>query len=108
MSRIMRPSPALVVAILALVAAIAVPAFALTKGDKRVVRKIAKFQANKQITKRAPRLAVASAKTANSVDDTAEVASPARLVFNDQAPGDPVGEFVDVISVGAFTIRGRC
>jgi hypothetical protein len=119
MSRIKRPSPALVVAVLALVAAIVVPAFALTKKEKRVVRKVA----NAQITKRAPGLAVASANTANSADtagaantattalsadDTAEVASPARLVFNDSAPGDPNGEFVDVISAGSFTIRGRC
>ena len=53
MSRIKRPSPALVVAMLALVAAIAVPAFALTKSEKRVIKKIA----NAQITKRAPGLA---------------------------------------------------
>ena len=53
MSRIMRPSPALVVAILALVAAVAVPAFALTKAEKRVIKKIA----NAQISKRAPGLA---------------------------------------------------
>src|SRR5262245_2481867 len=67
MSRIKRPSPALVISITALVAAVAVPAYAaLTKGEKKTVRKLA----NAQITKRAPGLAVASAKnatTANSV-----------------------------------------
>ena len=67
MSRIKRPSPALVVAILALVAAIAVPAFALTKKEKRVVKKIA----NAQITKRAPGLSVASAQNANTANSAA-------------------------------------
>lgn len=65
MFRFKRPSPALVISILALVAAIAVPAFALTKKEKRVV----KNTANAQITKRAPGLAVASANTATSADN---------------------------------------
>ena len=62
MFRLKRPSPALVVSIIALVAAIAVPAFALTNSEKKVVKRLA----NGEITKRAPGLSVASAKTANS------------------------------------------
>jgi hypothetical protein len=104
MSRIKRPSPALVVAILALVAAIAVPAYALTRSEKRVVRKISKAQANKQITKRAPGLAVASARSAS---DTGEVHSPARLVLNDPSPGDPAVS-ADLVTAGPFTIRATC
>lgn len=75
MFRFKRPSPALVISILALVAAIAVPAFALTKKEKRVVSKTA----NAQITKRAPGLAVASANTATSADN-AQALSGNRIV----------------------------
>jgi hypothetical protein len=63
MSRIKRMSPALVVAILALVAALVVPAVAqvatkaLSKREVRRVRHIARFQANRQITRRTPRIA---------------------------------------------------
>ena len=70
MSRFKRPSPALVISIMALVAAIVVPAYAaLNKKDKKAVRNIA----NNEITKRAPGLAVASANSANTADsaDTA-------------------------------------
>jgi hypothetical protein len=127
MSRIKRPSPALVVAILALVAAVAVPAFALTKKEKRVVRKIA----NAQITKRAPGLSVASANTANTAgnsqtansagnadtldgqDATAftpagEVHSPGRFVLNDPIPGNEDSQISELLAVGPFTITGVC
>jgi hypothetical protein len=103
MSRIKRPSPALVVAILALVAAIGVPAYALTKGEKRVVRKISKAQANKQITKRAPRLNVSNSRTTN------EVRQSERLVMEDPVPGDmEVPTSPSLLTVGAFTIRAQC
>jgi hypothetical protein len=94
MSRIKRPSPALVVAILALVAAIAVPAYALTRSEKRVVRKIAKVQANKQINKRAT--------LAN------EVHSPARIVLNDPTPGDTGSQSATLLAAGAFTVSAEC
>ena len=58
MTRLKRPSPALVISILALVAALVVPAYAaLNKKDKKTVKNLA----NTEITKRAPGLAVASA-----------------------------------------------
>ena len=98
MSRIKRPSPALVVAIMALVAAVAVPAFALTTKEKRVVRQIA----NAQITQRAPDLAVKSAA------DAREVHSPRRVVLNDPLPGDLGRAVDDLIVAGPFTIRGYC
>src|SRR6476620_4337877 len=63
--RLTRPSPALVISIMALVVAIVVPAYAaLTKKDKHQVKNIA----NTEITKRAPGLAVSSAKTAGNAD----------------------------------------
>ena len=65
MSRLKRPSPALVISIMALVAAIVVPAYAaLTKGEKKTVKRLA----NAQITKRAPGLSVASAANANTAN----------------------------------------
>jgi hypothetical protein len=63
MSRIKNASPALVISILALVAALVVPAVAqvatkaLSKREKRVVRNISTKQANKQINRRAPGIA---------------------------------------------------
>jgi hypothetical protein len=93
MSRIKHPSPALVVAILALLAAIVVPAFALTKKEKRVVRKVA----NAQITKRAPGLTVAGADIANGV-------KPIKVSF--AAPsGTPATAFVNERGV---RISGEC
>ena len=63
MTRLKRPSPALVISVLALVAALVVPAYAaLNKKDKKTVKNIA----NTEITKRAPGLAVASANNANT------------------------------------------
>ncbi len=86
MSRIRRtrPSAAFVVAILALVAAVAGVAVAgptattskLDKKEKQLVKKIAKKQANKEITRRAPQLSVASAESAI----TAETAADANAV----------------------------
>jgi hypothetical protein len=64
MSRIKRTSPALIVAIVALVAALVVPAFALTGGEKRVVKKLAAGQ----VRKLAPGLSVANAETANAAN----------------------------------------
>jgi hypothetical protein len=62
-----RPSPALVIAILALVAGLAGSAVAgpLAETSKKPVRKTAKKVANCQITKRAPGLAVATANAAS-------------------------------------------
>lgn len=76
MSRNKRPSPALIVAILALVAAVVVPAFALTKKEKRVVRKIA----NAQITKRAPGLSVKHAASARRLTCAPPVAGTGQMV----------------------------
>jgi hypothetical protein len=108
MSRIKRPSPALVVAILALVAALVVPAAAqvaitaLTKKEKRVVRKISRVQANKQITRRAPGLDVSNSRT------TDEVRHSGRVVLNDPAPGALPNPSAELLAAGPFTVRGQC
>jgi hypothetical protein len=102
MSRIKRPSPALVVAILALVAAIAVPAFALTKKEKRVVRNVA----NAQITKRAPRLTVASAQTATQAQNATRANGVKPIKVSFAAPsGTPATAFVNERGV---RISGEC
>jgi hypothetical protein len=131
-----RPSPALLVAVVALAAALAGTAVADPTGsvsgiNKRKVKRIAK----KQINKLAPGLSVAHADTAGSAKraDTAntaggaanadkvdgrdasafaaagEVHTPVRRVFNDPAPGDQlVDGAVNLAFVGPFTLKGTC
>ena len=109
MSRI-KASHAFAVAILALVAAIIVPAYAaLTKGEKKTVKRLA----NAQITKRAPGLAVASAdkldgQDASDFTGAEEVHTPERFVVNDPNPGDDVTADLDLFAAGVFTVVARC
>jgi hypothetical protein len=81
--RQMRPSPAMLVAVAALVAALAGTAVAgvatiskLSGKERKLVAKIARKEADKRITKRAPGLSVASAGTAASTN-TANTANTA-------------------------------
>ena len=121
MSRIKRASPALVISILALIAALVVPALAqvattaLTKKEKRVVRKIARVQ----VKKLAPGLAVARARSAGNAEKVdgqdasdftpaGEVHSPGRVVLNDPTPGDIVPQISIMFTAGAFSIEGVC
>jgi hypothetical protein len=83
--RIKRPSPAMAVAMAALVVAvvgtaIAAPA-ALNKAETKQVKKIARSQANQQIGKLGPGLSVASAGTADTAN-TASSAGTANTVEN--------------------------
>ena len=91
MSRIRnaRPSPAILVAVAALVAALGGSAVAevattakLDKGEKKQVRKIAKKKANGQIKKKAPGLSVASAENADKLDgrDASELTTSSAAV----------------------------
>ena len=81
-----KPSPALLVAVVALVAALGGGAVAgvavtsLNKKETKKVRKIAKKKANEQIEKKAPGLNVNSAKTASSATtaDSSTTADSAR------------------------------
>jgi hypothetical protein len=121
MSRIKRTSPALVISILALIAALVVPALAqvattaLTKKEKRVVRKIATFQANKRITARAPGLSVGqanSANTANSANSadqannatTANGVRPVKVSFAAASGGGPTV----FLNQAGLTLQGQC
>ena len=77
----LRPSPALIVAALALVVAlagtaIAAPDIATKKVTKSKVKKIAKQQANKQIKKKAPNLAVAVADQADDANNADSATAP--------------------------------
>jgi hypothetical protein len=108
MSRIRNASPALVISIIALVAAVVVPAVAqvatkaLSKRDKRVVTKISTRQANRQITRRtpgiadsritnrAPGLSVASANTASSATIAGDADKVDGKDASDFAPADEV------------------
>jgi hypothetical protein len=128
MSRIKQASPALVISIIALVAALVVPAVAqvatkaLSKRDLRSVRRvarfqanravtrraprIAKFQANKQITNRAPGLDVNSANTANQADNatTANGVRPVKVDFT--APDGTIP--LAVLDEGGLRVRASC
>lgn len=74
--RASRPSPAIIVAVLALVAALAGTAVAgpdatTSALSKKKVKKIATKQADKQIDERAPGLSVANSETLDGLDSTA-------------------------------------
>jgi hypothetical protein len=110
MSRIKRMSPALIVAILALIAALIVPAVAqvatkaLTKREVFVVRKVSAFQANRLINRRVPRIARFQANRLIA----AQVHTPSRFVVNDPSSGDTAPQATNLLSAGPFTIRARC
>jgi hypothetical protein len=111
-------SPAILVAILALVAALAGTAIAgptaTVSVSKKKVKKIAKKQAIKQINKLAPALSVASAETANTADTagSAATAGNAKTVGNRSVKKVfikiPIGATRTVGTFGPFTIRGTC
>ena len=121
MSRIKKamPSPAMLVAIVALVAALGGTAVAevattsLSKKDTKKVKKIAnkqgKKQANKQIDKKAPGLSVASAATAESAKtaedaDTANGLKPVKVDFAATPNSGPT----TFVSQGGVQVDGEC
>jgi len=107
-----RPSPALFVAVLALVAAVAGTAVAGTdlgattsKLTKKKVKKTAKKVANKQITKRAPGLSVANAATLDG-HPPADFLSSARVQGYDVTLNG--GESRELLKAGPLTFTGTC
>ena len=120
MSRIIkRPSPALVIAVVALVGVAVVPALgqiavtAMSKKEKRVFKRIARFQANKQITRRASGLVVGNADKLDGLHATAflragVVRTPRRVVMNDPVPGDDDEAVRNLLTAGPFTIELGC
>jgi hypothetical protein len=105
------PSPALVIAAIALVLSIGGGTFAiaaLTQHDKKVVKKIAKKVANKQITKRAPSLSVNhanSANTANSADNASQLGGVGANGY--QQTKDLLFATVDVSGTTATLVSNR-
>ena len=99
------PSPALVISIIALIAALG-GGYAIAKGgDKKSDKKIA----NKQITKRAPGLSVLHAKTADNATDSGNAAkvggSSVITIYKTQPPGTSEQT---IFSSGPFTITMAC
>jgi hypothetical protein len=112
----LKPSPAIVLGIIALVLALGGTAIAgpdaLSRAvTKSKVKKIAKRQANEQITQRAPDLAVASAESANPVafahvlaDGSVDAANSRGIAQANVTSGSPPGYYCfDGLS---FTPRG--
>jgi hypothetical protein len=103
-----RPSPAMVIAMVALIAALGGTAVGAKVLNKKKVKKIA----NNQITKRAPGLSVASAKSA----DTAGSAKSADTAGNVNgvvitrffAQDDPGTGLHTIATVGGLTIQASC
>ncbi|HKJ37036.1 MAG TPA: hypothetical protein VKA36_10750, partial [Solirubrobacterales bacterium] len=120
MSRIRNQSPALVVAVIALIAALAgtavggVAVTALNKQEKKQVKKIAKQQgkrqgrkqAKRQITKREPDLDVRSALFAGQANgaDTANGVRPVPVKFRRGPSSGPV----QLLSAGGALVEGEC
>jgi hypothetical protein len=85
-----RPSPAMIVAVAALVVAVVGTAMAaptaiesvLNKKEKKQTKAIAKNQANNQITQRAPGLSVANANQANTATSAQTAANAEALSGN--------------------------
>lgn len=116
-----RRSPAAIVAVLALVAALAGTAVAgpdasTSAVNGKKVKRIAKRQAVKQINKLAPGLSVASAKTAGAADSakTASNATTAGSVdglsaarIDYRIPSGPSAERT-ILDIGGLILRAQC
>jgi hypothetical protein len=110
MSRYLKPAnAALVISILALIAAVVVPAVAqvattsLSKKEKRLIRKLARRQANKLITKRAPHLSVKRAQTADTANTAQNAVNSQNATNADKVDGFDVG-----CPGGTLLIAGIC
>jgi hypothetical protein len=118
-NRLRRPSPAMVLAAIALILAMAGTAIAgpdaiSNKITKSKVKKIAKKQAGKVVNKREPGLNVNSAKTA----DTATTATTAATAINSQAVDGmsahkislalAAGSSAEALNAGGLTINAAC
>jgi hypothetical protein len=105
------PSPALVIASIALIMAVGGGSFALAISDRKSDKRIAKRVANRQITRRAPHLSVNHANTAN----TADTANHAYATFHDNgismpdsltAAGNPIAT-LNIPTAGAYVISAK-
>jgi hypothetical protein len=107
MSRIRAlPSPALVVALIALVAAVS--GAAVAKGGKTVTKKQAKNIANNQIAAKAPGLSVSHATTAGSAD-SAEVVDGQRVIKVFAKIPSSTPSFATISNLGGgFELQAAC
>jgi hypothetical protein len=102
-----RPSPALLIAVFALIVAVGGGTFAIAGSDKTTDKKIA----NKVVTKRAPGLSVAHATTAGTAT-TATTAGTANAVSSVKTFNISVGDTgaggQDFLTAGPFTLKVIC
>jgi hypothetical protein len=109
LSRIRRlPTPALIIASIALILAVGggTAAIALTDHEKKVVKKIAKRVANKQITRRAHTLQVKHARIARRAKTADTINGVNVKVFAAKAQPNQPG--VVLVDTGIATLRGTC
>ena len=107
-SALSKPSPALIVAVLALVAAVAGTAIAgddLGATTSKLTKKKVKKTANKQITKRAPGLSVANADTLDGHPPADFLESTKLQQFDVTLNG---GESQELLTAGPLTFTGLC
>jgi hypothetical protein len=104
-----RPSPAIVIAVLALVAALAGTAVAGpgagTSVSKKKTKQIAKKQANKEITVRAPGLSVANAQNAVNAQSAATAANGATGYGNFSPNGAVQGQAFNMDNLAVSPTR---
>lgn len=99
------PSPALVVAVIALVAGIT--GVAIAKGGKTVTKKQAKSIANNQIAAKAPGLSVAHASSANRADDADAVSGQRITKVFAKVPASTTSRTIATLG-GGFRIEAAC
>ncbi len=105
-----RPSPAIVVGVVALIVALAGTAVAgvsvLDNREKKQVRKIARKQADARITKRAPNLSVGSAENATNAADAAAVGGQTVQTLNVLIAANQSNP--NVLNIGGLQLGGDC
>src|SRR5690242_6092486 len=98
------PSPALVISAIALIIAVGGGSYAIASLNSGKVKKIAKKQANKQITKRAPGLSVAHASTADSAtnaDNASQLGGLAASAFTHSDCNSQTGQIKGFAKISA-------
>jgi hypothetical protein len=99
-----RPSPAMIVGVIALVFAIAGTAIAAPEAINKITKSKVKKIANKQITKAAPDLEVASATTAESADIARNIHSANVLASGEMLGSIPDGATSTRTALGTYEV----
>jgi hypothetical protein len=97
------PSPALVISVIALIAAVGGGTFAFAISDKKSDKRIAKKVANKQITKRAPNLSVNHASTADNATNASQATNASTV--NGADASNLVSGYATIAAGASPTVR---